>query len=259
MIQETIFCNRKLPFGKDELQKKIEKQPDSGHDGIRMLFLPARMTRENVDDFCYIYRQIIDTQYEVAVIVEPDTYQDPRKIPILPGADVRTDFGSLTVNESLRDDFCDEEDDFFIRDDDAYGHLGFFDHVSMLQLVQDNCQVLGMQLLDESPPVVQEMTFVLKEIMPFKNALIVFCCELGRDRNQDFETIKTLVMQENDTRLLNLIYGGESGISGAGIFLAGLMTARHRERKLQFYADAGCKQPDNLLSAYACFPVQDGS
>jgi hypothetical protein len=257
MIQDELHCTRSLPFSRDELLEKINEQPYAGQDGIRMMFLPPRLTRDNADQFAYVYRQIQDTSYHVAVIIEQDSLESFRKIPALPGNSVKTVFGTVRMDEQLRDDFCDEEDDFFIREKSDFSHLGFFDHVSMLQLVQDDIEVVGLQLLDESPPLVQELIYVLKEILPFKNAVAIFCCELPARHQGMFLTLQQLIRAQNDTRLLNLIYSGDSHIRGAGLFLAGLMTARDREREIRYYRDimTGVTAPDeNLLAGHAGFP-----
>jgi len=254
MIQDDLHCKRTLPFSREELLGRIDAHPYCGQDGIRMIFLPPRLTEQNVDEFTYIYRQIKDTGYEVAVIVEQDQFVSHRKLPALPGNTVRTEFGTLRMEERLRDDFCDEEDDFFIREKTDFSHLGFFDHVSMLQLVQKDIAVLGLQMLDESPPLVQELTFVLKEILPFKNALTIFCCELPARHQKIYQTLRNVIMEGNDTRLLNLIYSGESQIKGAGIFLAGLSTVRAREREIRFFRDQASDPDQNLLAAHAGFP-----
>ncbi len=256
MIPEYLQCKRELPFDREELISRINSQPYSGQDGIRMMFLPARLTEQNVDEFCYVYRQIADTRYDVVVIVEPDDNDSVRKIPVLPGNAVRTSFGTVPLDERLRDDFCDEEDDFLIRQKGELNHLGFFDHVSMLQLIQNDFKVVGMQLLDESPPIVQELTYVLKEILPFKNALTIFCCELEGRHQPIFETLRQAIHEKNDTRLLNLIYGGESKIRGAGVFLAGVMTARAREREIRFYREDAQNPEQNLLASHAGFPAR---
>lgn len=254
MIQDDLHCNRTLPFRREELLDRIDAHPYCGQDGIRMIFLPPRLTERNVDEFTYIYRQIKDTGYEVAVIVEQDQFVSHRKLPVLPGNTVKTEYGSLMMDERLRDDFCDEEDDFFIRDKTDFSHLGFFDHVSMLQLVQKDVAVIGLQVLDESPPLVQELTFVLKEILPFKNALTIFCCELPARHQEMFQTLRNVIREGNDTRLLNLIYSGESQIRGAGIFLTGLRIAREREREIRFYREESADPDQNLLAAHAGFP-----
>lgn len=254
MIQESLHCKRELPFSREELMAVVKNQPYAEQDGIRMMFLPPRLTKENVDEFCYVYRQIMDTSYDVAVIIEPDTLESFRKIPALPGRSVETGFGTVRMEERLRDDFCDEEDDFFVREDGNYSHLGFFDHVSMLQLVQDDIEVIGLQLLDESPSIVGELTYVLREILPFKNAIAIFCCELEGRYQDKLDILKTVISEQNDTRLLNLIYSGESHITGAGLFLAGLMTARAREREIRFYRESADHPDQNLLAAHAGFP-----
>ncbi|MBP3192919.1 AmmeMemoRadiSam system protein B [Natronogracilivirga saccharolytica] len=254
MIHDHFVCERKLPFTNEELKERMASMPYCGQDGLRMLFLPPRMTTQNADEFCFVYRQIMDTDYDTIVIIEPDSWHAKRKIQLLAGRSVETPSGPVPLDERLRDDFCDEEDDFYIREDADVTHLGFFDHLQMLQLTQNDFSVVGMQLMDESPPIVQELTFVLKEIMPFKNGLIVFCCEMPAQYQDTFDKLTRAISEENDTRLNNLIYSGESHIHGAGVFLSGVMAARYREREIRFYRTSSGNPDDNLLSAHAGFP-----
>lgn len=257
MINKEILSSQgSLPHSPDVLKKMIQEQPYAGQDGIRLIFLPPRMTPDNALDFCYVYRQIRDNRYETVLIIEPDRAGDDetRKIPILPGQMVGTELGSLDADDKLRDDLCDEEDDFFIRSHTDFSHLGFFDHVTMLQLVTGNFKVLGMQLTEESPPIVNELVFVLNEILSAKNSLVVFCCELPARQAVSFEQLAAAIREGNNTRMLNLIYSGESHINGAGIFLAGFRYARFREREIRFRPLFEDNPEANMISGYAGFP-----
>ncbi len=263
MLEQRLLSRQEIPFSREDLTEKITRQPFAGRDGIRMLFLPSHLTEDNADEVCYVYRQIMDTSYDTVLIVEPGKDKWEKKIPVFPGSSVVTAFGSVPVDEKLRDDLCDEEDDFFIRDVEKKEHPGFYDHVAMLQLVQNDFKVVGLQLTDETPPIVQELTFVIKEILPFKNALTIFCCEMPVPYRETFDIMVESIRHENDTRLLNMIYSGESKIRGAGVFLAGVMAARHREREIRFIhqkpAVGSPTKARNLLTGYAGFPEQSRS
>lgn len=114
MISRTFSAPSPLAFSPDELSLHLQQQPFAGHEGVRMLFVPPRLTAQNVAQLAWVYRQIGSTQYDTVVICEQGNRNASRKIALFGGSYAETPLGQVAFDEQLRDDFCDEEDDFFI-------------------------------------------------------------------------------------------------------------------------------------------------
>lgn len=254
MISRTFSAPSPLAFSPDELSLHLQQQPFAGHEGVRMLFVPPRLTAQNVAQLAWVYRQIGSTQYDTVVICEQGNRNASRKIALFGGSYAETPLGQVAFDEQLRDDFCDEEDDFFIDEQPDLLQSGFFDQLAMVQLTQKSFRVTGLQLNDDTPPIVEELTYVLREIMPTMNSLLVFCCSMPVAEHKEFDRLGKAVHAGNDTPLLHTVYGKRHRIDGAGVFLSGVLSARQRERQIRFGPAELARKAGNLLAGYAAFP-----
>lgn len=257
MISRTLSAPSQPALSRGELTSHLQQQPFAGHEGVRMLFVPPRLTPHNVAQLAWVYRQIGRTQYDTVVICEQGNHNASRKIALFGGSHAETPLGRVPLDDQLRDDFCDEEDDFFIDEQPDLARSGFFDQLTMLQLTQESFRVTGLQLNDDSPPIVEELTYVLREIMPTMNSLLVFCCSMPMEEQHEFDRLRQAVHAGNDTPLFHTVYGKRHRIAGAGVFLSGVLAARQRERQIRFGPEELARKADNLLAGYAAFP--DGS
>ena len=257
MISQTLSAPFPLALTREELSSQLQQQPFSGHEGVRMLFVPPRLTARNAPQLAWVYRQIGRTRYDTVVICEQGNRNASRKIAVFGGSYADTPLGQVPFDEQLRDDFCDEEDDFFIDEQPDLSQSGFFDQLTMLQLTQESFRVTGLQLNDDSPPIVEELTYVLREIMPTMNSLLVFCCSMPLEEQIESERLKQAVQTGNDTPLFHTVYGKRHRIGGAGVFLSGVLAARQRDRQIRFGPEELAIKAGNLLAGYAAFPDPD--
>jgi AmmeMemoRadiSam system protein B len=159
---------------------------------------------------------------------------------------IETDFGPVKANERLRNDFADEDDDFFINDNAFDKGSTLYQQLPVLQTLLDNFSILHIQISDEGPPIIKELAMALQEILPARNALLVCCCDLRDQR--EIDQITNLIENGNISGLLNKVYRKELNIEGFGPFLTGLLVANKWGLSLHFDTDSGS---GSVYSGYA--------
>jgi AmmeMemoRadiSam system protein B len=222
----------------------------SFHNNVRILFSPKKITEQNIEDVFDSYSRINRDDYDTVVIVESHPGSAEKKLPMPSFKTVSTPLGDVAANDKLRNDFCDEDDDFFIDDEAFDGDASLYDQLMVLQCTLRDFTVLSIQITDENSFIVKELAYALEEILASRNALLVFCCEMNAENSRELESILSMYQADNMVAMMNYLNSGESTIDGVGTFLAGLIVARKWGLKLNFNTES-VQGNRNLLSGYA--------
>ncbi len=247
-------------FSREQIEEGLVKavtRNDQDTGTVRLLFTPRSINDQNFVEVCEIYSRIGKHDFDTVVIVESHPGSAEKKLPMPSFKFIETKFGRVYANDSLRNDFADEDDDFFINDDAFDADVSIYDHLMMLQCILDNFSVLGIQITDESSYIVKELAYALEEILASKNALIIFCCDMESQKKEELKKMIRLLEDDNFSGLMNFLNNRSSSIDGIGTFAAGLIVAKKWGLKIQFDAFENDDQnPENLLNGYAVIQQQ---
>jgi AmmeMemoRadiSam system protein B len=198
----------------------------------KVMFVPDKTTG-NDEQLLDLYSHLRGASYDTVVFLESEIKQTNKKIPMPTIASFDAGFGEVQVNDVMRNEFCDEDDDFFI-DDHAYSkNMEIYRHLPYLQAALDEFSVVSVQICDEDPSIVREVTYVLSEIMGGRNTLLVVACSIPGD-NYGISEIKKLVSEKDQSNLMNHLNGGDYKVSGASAFQAGVFLANNWELNIEF-------------------------
>ena len=247
-------------FTREQIEEGLVKagtRIDHNSGTVRLLFTPRSITDQNFEEVCEIYSRIDKYDFDTAVIVESHPGSAEKKLPMPSFKFIETKFGRVDANDRLRNDFADEDDDFFINDDAFDADVSIYDHLMMLQCILDNFSVLSIQITDESSYIVKELAYAIEEILASKNAIIIFCCNMENQKKDELKKMISLLDEENFSGLMNFLNNRSSSIDGIGTFAAGLIVAKKWGLNIQFDAlDKDDQKPENLLNGYAVMQQQ---
>jgi AmmeMemoRadiSam system protein B len=241
-------------YSREKIQKGIQEarqKNNSPNDHIRLLFSPIKVNDQNFDRVCDIYSRIDPENYETFIIIESYDEVLDKKLPMPSNTYFETPLGKVKVNDYMRNEFCDEDDDFFIHDEGFSKDMSLFDQLMMLQCISDDFSVLSVQIADMGRAIVKELAYVLQEVLASRRALIIFCCQLDSNRKAEFSKIKTMLEDDNESGLLNYLNSGESHMDGATTFIAGVLVANAWELDFNFLQNPEEDQQGSLLTGYA--------
>lgn len=243
-----------ISYSREQIEAGIKKARES-HDGpndqIRLLFTPERINDDNFERCCDIYSRLDMANYETVVIIESHDEALSKKLPMASNARFETPLGVVPVNDYMRNEFCDEDDDFFIHDEAFDKNVSLFQQLMFFQTLSDNFSVVSIQIADSDPAIVKELAFVLEEVLASQSTLIVFCCELDNQQTEEFKRVKEMVEADNQSALLNHLNSGASSIKGTTSFIAGVIVANQWGLKLNFLKGEYKEYSGSLLTAYA--------
>lgn len=224
-------------FKQDEIKHHLTqaaKYSDGDTPPLRIVFSPTSLNHYSIDRFADIYSRVKNGDFDTVVIVESQPGTHEKKLPMPSHNFFTTRFGEVMVNEKLRNELCDEDDDFFIDDEAFTKNLSLFDQLLFLQNQLDDFSVLSLQITDESPAIIKELSSALEEILASRKALLVFCCDIHHLTPKTFEKIISQFENENHSGMMNTLNSADVRMNGLGSFLAGLLIAEKWKTKLTF-------------------------
>ncbi len=243
-----------ISYSPERIQEGLSRARER-HDGtnehIRLIFAPTRINHDNFARACDIYSRLEPENYDTVVVVEAFGRILDKKLPMASNKNFETPLGKVPVDDFLRNEFCDEDDDFFIHDEAFNKDMSLFQQLMLLQSISDDFTALSVQIADDNPPIVKELAFVLEEVLASHNALLVFCCDLDNARKQEFAKVKEMIQDKNRSGLMNYLNSGESKIEGSTAFIAGVLVADAWDLDFNFLNGEYDNYKGSLLTAYA--------
>lgn len=213
---------------KEEILDHIENAPHLNKldEQVRMLFVPNNLDENNFGEVCTAYKTVINQSFETIVVIESYTGHLQKKLAMPSNTTFESRFGEVPVNDYLRNEFCDEEDDFFIADEGYSKEMSLYTQLPFLQASFSDFDVVSLQIGDYDPAIVRELAFTLDELLLHKNALIIFCCDVPASSPQELEKLRSLIIDNNESGLLHYLNSNEKTVNGARAFMSGIMVAR---------------------------------
>lgn len=241
-------------FSRDQIMggmKKTSLPKSDIPENIRILFSPFRIDTSNFTSSCASYNLIKNYSFDTVVVLESHPGSGEKKLPMPSNKSFTTPLGDVLVNDRLRNDFADEDDDFFVNDDAFDENVSIYDQLMMLQCTLDSFDVLSIQITEESPFIIKELVASIAEILRNKNALVICCTNLPANEEKEIRRVIEMAEQENVSGLMNYMNSGESGIEGVSSFLTGLLVASEWNLKVTLPAITPDETADSLMSACA--------
>lgn len=234
----TSFSHESIMKGLDSARKESVTKGT----GVRVLFSPKRITEQNFNEVCSIYATISEDDFDTVVIIESHPGSAEKKLPMPSFNYLDTQFGRVHANDRLRNDFADEDDDFFINDDAFDENLSLQHQLLMLQSVLNDFSVLSIQITDENSFIIKELAFAIEEILASKNALVVCCCDMEQGKIDELRKVVDSVVSGNMSAVLNYLNSDISKVDGVGTFITGLMVAKKWDLSIEFPAITDVKR-----------------
>ena len=213
-------------FSLEQVKKglhKAEEKTENIEQPIRLIFSPGKINEENFHKVCSSYCRLNSDDYNSVIIIESRPGEADRKLTMPSTSEIETPFGTVKLNDKLRNDFADEDDDFFINDEAFTSGRSIQGPLMMMQTIMDDFSALLIQMTDENSFIVRELANALAEITMSNSALVIFCCDLEAANSEDLNKILHVVNSGNESGLMNLLNRGEIDFNGVGTFVAGIL------------------------------------
>jgi AmmeMemoRadiSam system protein B len=241
---------------KQELESAFSKASIAieGLKNIKLLFVPTHIDPNNIEEPTAIYKNISNSSFDTVVVVESNKDALDKKLSIPSNHTFVTPFGEVRVNDTLRNELCDEEDDFFINDGGMSDEMSLYTQLMMLQACQDDFDVVSIQIGDSDPAIVKELAFALDELLHSRNVLLVFCCDIPNSDTSELQKLKQLIDSNNESGLHHYLNSNDKKVRGARAFITGVLISKYWNLDTWF---TPVSEKTNYIGGFGYIPVSE--
>lgn len=226
----TSFSREKIEAG----LKSVYHEASEKENNIRLIFSPRIIRDDNFEEVCKMYSKLDHNDYDTVIVIESHPGSADKKLPMPSFRQLETALGTIPANDKLRNDFADEDDDFYINDDAFDEEVSIYNQLMMLQSTLRDFSVLSIQITDESSFIVKELAYAVEEILASRSALIVCCCEMNENGTEELNRVLDMINSNNISGIMNYLNSGDSTVDGVGTFIAGLLIGKKWNLSFQF-------------------------
>ena len=166
---------------------------------------------------------------DTVLIVSPSHHGAFGRLSICQTDRYHTPLGEVTVNDHLRNELCDEDDDIFLDDTGHYHTEGADVQLPFLQrLLGDGFDAVPIVMGDESPAYCRELGAAVGEVMYGKRAVVVGSCDLLEGEAGGFDKLRAAVEALDESELMHLLGSETVKVEGMGALITTLIAAQQR-------------------------------
>ena len=177
-----------------------------------------------------VYKTLQGRKYDTVILVAPSHTGPFGRIHICSVDEYPTILGGLRVNDQVRNELCDEDDDIFLDNKGHFHTDGIDVQLPFLQTVLgSNFAIVPIIMGDESPDFCRELGHAIGEIMYSRRALLVASANLLESVDEGVELFREHLESGDVPRLMALLNSGRVRVEGRGPLLVALIAAQHRK------------------------------
>ncbi len=175
------------------------------------------------------YGLLRDAALDTVLIISPSHHGTFGRLSICQTDRYHTPLGEVTVNDHLRNELCDEDDDIFLDDTGHYHTEGADVQLPFLQRVlADDFDAVPIVMGEESPAYCRELGAAVGEVMYGKSALVVGSCDVLQAEADGLDKLRAAVEGLDESELMHLLGSETVKVEGMGALITTLIAAQKR-------------------------------
>lgn len=175
------------------------------------------------------YRLLQGADVHTVIVVSPSHHGAFGRLSICQTDTYHTPLGGVAVNDHLRNELCDEDDDIFLDDTGHYHTEGADVQLPFLQRVLgDDFDAVPIVMGEESPAFCRELGAAVGEVMYAKRAVVVGSCDLIAGDADALQKLREAIESFNESELMYLLGSETVRVEGMGALITTLIAAKAR-------------------------------
>ena len=176
-----------------------------------------------------VFNRLAGHTFDTVILISPSHTGAFRRLTICSVDTYHTPLGILDVDDQVRNELCDEDDDIFLDDRGHFQNQGIDVQLPFLQTLLPPFSVVPIVMGDETPGLCRELGHAVGEVMYSRRTLVVASADVLEADAEHLERFKTLFEASEVDSLMALLNSERVHMIGKGAVLATLIAARHRK------------------------------
>ncbi len=176
-----------------------------------------------------VFRSLQSDDVKNVISIASNRGEEFKRITICSLDTYNTPLGEVPVNDRVRNELCDEDDDIYIDDTGHFLHHGLDVNLPFLQQILTEFDVVPMIMGSESPEFCRELGHAIGEIMANQRTLVVGCVDIIEATDAGLERFKRHLEELDVTAMITLLnQETDIRIEGKGPLLVAMMASAYR-------------------------------
>lgn len=176
-----------------------------------------------------VYRSLPSADIDTVLSVAANSGEAFKRITVCSLDAYQTPLGEVKVDDKIRNELCDEDDDIFLDDRGHFLHHGLDINLPFLQKALGSFNVVPLVMGAETPEFCQELGQAVGEVMANRRMLVVACVDILEATAEGMEQFQHLLTELDIPGMMSLL-NREEGIKveGKGPLLVAMMASTYR-------------------------------
>ncbi len=175
--------------------------------------------------YALLQGQSLDT----VLVISPSHSGEFGRLSICQTDVYHTPLGGVPINDHLRNELCDEDDDIFLDDTGHYHTEGADVQLPFLQqTLEEGFTAVPIVMGEESPAFCRELGHAVGEVMYAKDALVVGSCDVLEGDAEGLDRLREAIEGFDESELMHLLGSEVVRVEGMGALITTLIAAAHR-------------------------------
>ncbi|MDX1428641.1 MAG: AmmeMemoRadiSam system protein B [Rhodothermales bacterium] len=175
-----------------------------------------------------IYKQLEGRRYDTVVIIAAGGEEAKGRINIWSSDTYGSGSSAVEVNDRMRNELCDEDDDIFVSDDGHFLDDGIHAQLPLLRESIGEFRVVPLVMGDETPDICRELGSALSEVSYNESTLIVAVVDAEGGASGWFGRFDEHLAAGDVSNLFGMIMSGDMRVRGGGGLMAAMIAAGAR-------------------------------
>ena len=229
IYERAVYATQPHPL-RNQITDLYKKAPPVHVDGeVLAVIVPDTNLLSGGKVAAGVYKALEGQQYDTVVLIAPSHEGPFRRINICSLDTYRTPLGELVVNDRVRNELCDEDDDIFLDDTGHFHTEGVDVQLPFLQVILgQGFDIVPVVMGEETPEFCKELGQAVGEIIYNRRTLVVASADIVEATEEALATFRQHVENADVSRLMALLNSEQVRVEGKGPLLVALIAALHR-------------------------------
>lgn len=202
--------------------------PDAVEGEVLSIIVPSTNLVSGATAAAEAYALLKGRSYDTVILIAPSHEGPFGRMNICSVDTYHSPLGDVPVNDKLRHELCDEDDDIFLSDEGHFHTEGVDVQLPYLQTVLGDFDVVPIIMGEESPDFCRELGHAVGEIMYNRRTLVVATADVVAATDAALDTFREHFEAQDVSRLMALLNSEQVRMAGKGPALVALIAAMHR-------------------------------
>ncbi len=175
------------------------------------------------------YRLLDGQTFDSVIIVAPSHEGVFGRLAICRADHYHTPLGTVPVNDGIRNELCDEDDDIYVDDRGHFHTEGADVQIPFLQrILGDGFDVVPIVMGSETSALCRELGHAVGEVMYGHRVLIIASADLLSVKGDGFERFEEALEALDTSALMHLLGSEQVRLEGMGAVITAVLAATRR-------------------------------